>query len=228
MDEGRWTTVTESNFDHERAGLEAIRDRLPNVDPWYAWSNFSFTANTGHIREVDLLVIAPNGVHMIELKHWSGKVVVENGTWVQLLKHGGRRAHNSPLHLVNQKSKELASLIGAQGHRLFMSAGVCFTNPDLRFEVPTGDRVNTHTIAELLKRFTDPAAKTRDTVDAQRAKAIKRALEKVGIRRSDAEFKVGPYLLKPPVPFDAGPTWQDYLGKHNELKEEVRVRIYLP
>ncbi|MEV4674344.1 MULTISPECIES: NERD domain-containing protein [Actinomadura] len=73
MLEDRWTTVTESQFEHERRGLEAIREQLPDADPWRARSNFTFTANTGHIREVDLLVVTPGGVHMIELKNWHGR-----------------------------------------------------------------------------------------------------------------------------------------------------------
>lgn len=88
MREGRWTTVTESEFDHERRGLESIREKLPDCDPWRAWSNFTFTANTGHVREVDLLVIAPGGVCVIELKNWHGSLTSENGTWVQTT-HGG-------------------------------------------------------------------------------------------------------------------------------------------
>lgn len=50
MREGRWTTVTGSEFDHERRGLKAIREKLPDADPWRAWSNFTFTANSGHVR----------------------------------------------------------------------------------------------------------------------------------------------------------------------------------
>ena len=61
MLEGRWITVTESEFDHERRGLEAIRERLPDAEPWRAWSNFTFTAHAGHVREVDLLVVSPGG-----------------------------------------------------------------------------------------------------------------------------------------------------------------------
>lgn len=67
MRDGRWTTVTGSEFDHERRGLKAIREKLPDSDLWRAWSHFTFTANTGHVREVDLLVVAPGGVFMIEL-----------------------------------------------------------------------------------------------------------------------------------------------------------------
>ncbi|MFD7846597.1 hypothetical protein ACFV4K_27095 [Nocardia sp. NPDC059764] len=36
MDDGRWIAVTESSFEREQRGLEAIRTRLPDLDPWYA------------------------------------------------------------------------------------------------------------------------------------------------------------------------------------------------
>ncbi|MEV0686628.1 BREX system serine/threonine kinase PglW [Nocardia sp. NPDC050378] len=226
MDEGRWTTVTESSFEHERRGLEAIRTQLPNVDPWFAWSNFTFTADTGHVREVDLLVIAPNGVHMIELKDWSGRLSIESGDWVQTNKRGDRRVFRSPLHLVNQKSKELAGLLGNRGARVFVSSAVCLTNPGLRFDLSPGDRANTHTVKELIDRLSAPVQDARRLIDARLAKKIKKAFEEAGVRRSDAEFTVGPYVLQR-KPIDAGQTWQDFLAVHTELREPVRVRIYL-
>ncbi|MER7369450.1 NERD domain-containing protein [Nonomuraea wenchangensis] len=96
MLEGRWTTVTESEFDHERRGLEVIRKKLPDGKPWRAWSNFTFTAYAGHVREVDLLVVTPGGVHKVELKAWRGSLTAENGTWVQTTKEGRRVPHGNP------------------------------------------------------------------------------------------------------------------------------------
>ncbi|MFE3545562.1 BREX system serine/threonine kinase PglW [Nocardia sp. NPDC059177] len=226
MDEGRWTTVTESSFEHERRGLEAIRTRLPGVDPWFAWSNFTFTATTGHVREIDLLVIAPNGVHMIELKDWSGRLTSSGGDWVQTTNGGDRRFHRSPLHLVNQKSKELAGLLGAHGARVFVGATVCLTNPNLKFDLPTGDRAGTDTIKELIDRLNAPVREARHTISLDKARSIKKALEQIGIRRSDADFVVGAYQLEH-TPMDTGPTWQDYLATHTELRKQVRVRLYL-
>ncbi|MBO8201321.1 NERD domain-containing protein [Streptomyces smyrnaeus] len=57
---------------HERRGLETIRAKLPYADPWRAWSNFTFTANSGYVYEVDLLVVLPNGAGVIELKDGHG------------------------------------------------------------------------------------------------------------------------------------------------------------
>ncbi|MFG2091777.1 BREX system serine/threonine kinase PglW [Spirillospora sp. NPDC048824] len=226
MLEGRWTTVTESQFEHERRGLEAIREQLPDADPWRAWSNFTFTANTGHIREVDLLVVTPGGVHMIELKNWHGRLAAENGTWVQTAPTGRRIPHGNPLHLVNQKAKELSGLLAQKGERVWVGAGVCFTDSSLRVRLPVGEQHSVHTIDELLQMLRRPPNDERRRITGPRGRAIKAALDRVGIRRSEAEFKVGPYMLERTA-FDTGPTWADHLARHSDLHESARVRIYL-
>ncbi|MFE2164541.1 BREX system serine/threonine kinase PglW [Streptomyces sp. NPDC059447] len=226
MREGRWTTVTESEFDHERRGLESIREKLPDSDPWRAWSNFTFTANTGHVREVDLLVIAPGGVCMIELKNWHGSVTSENGTWVQTTPTGQRRPHGNPLHLVNKKAKELAGLLGQNGKRVWVAEAVCFTDDGLRVRLPAHDENGVYTIAELVTMLNQPPRDERRRITAVDSREVKAALERIGIRRSDAEYKVGPYELDRKS-FDSGPTWADYLARHSELPELARVRIYL-
>lgn len=226
MLEGRWTTVTESEFDHERRGLEAIRKKLPDSEPWRAWSNFTFTAHTGHVREVDLLVVTPGGVHMVELKDWRGSLTTENGTWVQTPKEGRRVPHGNPLHLVNKKAKELAALLGRYGKRVWVSAAVCFTNSSLKIHLPAHDQNGVYTIDDLVQMLQQPAHDERRRITATDSREIKGALERVGIRRSDAEYKVGPYLLERKS-FDTGPTWADYLARHSELPEPARVRIYL-
>lgn len=226
MREGRWTTVTQSGFDHERRGLEAIRSQLPDADPWRAWSNFTFTANTGHIREVDLLVVAPGGVCMIELKDWHGTVTTENGDWVQTAPNGRRRPCRNPLHLVDKKAKELAGLLGSHGKRVYVADAVCFTDNSLRVRLSARDQSGVYTIAELLTMLQQPPRDERRRITAVDSREIAKALERVGIRKSDAEFKVGPYLLNRQA-FDSGPTWADYVATHSELAEKARVRIYL-
>jgi len=66
VDEGskRWHEIALSDFGHERAGLAQVRDLLP----CQAWSNLTFISNSGHTREVDLLVAAPSGLFLLELK----------------------------------------------------------------------------------------------------------------------------------------------------------------
>ena len=227
MREGRWITVTESEFDHERRGLEAIREKLPDSDPWRAWSNFTFTANTGHVREVDLLVVAPGGVCMIELKDWHGSVTSENGTWVQTTPGGRRRTHGNPLHLVNRKAKELAGLLALPGNkRVWVAEAVCFTDNSLRVRLPAHDQNGVYTVDELVEMLKQPPRDERRRITAIGSREIVAALKSIGIRKSDAQYKVGPYELERKS-FDSGPTWADYLARHTDLPEAARVRIYL-
>ncbi|MEV5570220.1 BREX system serine/threonine kinase PglW [Spirillospora sp. NPDC052269] len=223
---GRWTTVTESEFEHERRGLEDIRERLPDADGWRAWSNFTFTANTGHVRQVDLLVVTPSGVHMVELKDWHGRVISENGTWVQATPSGRLVSHGNPLHLVTQKARELAGLLAQNGERVWVGAGVCFTDSSLDVRLSQGDQQGVHVIDELVQMLRRPPKDDHRRITEPRSQAIRAALGRIGIRRSEAEFKVGPYRLERHA-FDTGPTWADYLGQHSELHEIARVRIYL-
>ncbi|MGW3644650.1 BREX system serine/threonine kinase PglW [Streptomyces sp. NPDC000878] len=226
MRDGRWTAVTESEFQHEHRGLEAIREKLADNDPWRAWSNFTFTAHTGHVREVDLLVIAPGGVHLIELKDWHGSVESRNGTWLQTQPSGRQIPHGNPLHLANKKAKELAALLQQNGERVWVSEAVCFTDSSLRNRLPAHDRNGVFTVPQLTEMLKEPPKDEYRRIDAARSRRIKAALERIGIARSDAEYKVGPYLLSRKA-FDSGPTWADYLAQHSEMPEAARVRVYL-
>jgi serine/threonine protein kinase len=224
--DGRWTTVTDSEFQHEHRGLEAIRAKLPDNEPWRAWSNFTFTAHTGHVREVDLLVIAPRGVYLIELKDWHGSVDSRNGTWLQTQPSGRQIPHGNPLHLANKKAKELAALLKQSGERVWVSEAVCFTDSSLRNRLPAHDQQGVFTVHQLVEMLKDPPKDEYRRIDPEKSRRIKSALTRLGIARSDAAYKVGPYLLSRKS-FDSGPTWADYLAQHTELPEAARVRIYL-
>ncbi|MCQ4043248.1 BREX system serine/threonine kinase PglW [Streptantibioticus rubrisoli] len=230
MRDGRWETVTDSEFPHERRGLEAIRDKLPDAEPWRAWSNFTFTASTGHVREVDLLVVAPGGVYLIELKDWHGSVESRNGSWLQTRPGGQQLSHSNPLHLANKKARELGDLLRqATPHGMpapWVSEAVCFTDSSLRIRLPAHDQQGVYTINELVAMLKEPPREQRRRFDATRSRALKSSLERIGIARSDAAYKVGPYLLNRKA-FDSGPTWADYLAQHSELPEAARIRVYL-
>ncbi|MFF3456047.1 BREX system serine/threonine kinase PglW [Streptomyces sp. NPDC002730] len=227
MRDGRWTTVTDSEFEHERRGLEAVRKHLPDTEPWRAWSNFTFTANSGHVREVDLLVVSPGGVCLIELKDWHGSVESRNGGWLQTQPSGRQISHGNPLHLANKKAKELGGLLSQNaGRRVWVSEAVCFTDSSLRRRLAPHDQHGVYTVSDLVTMLHQPPSEERRRIDGPGSRAIKTALERVGIARSDAEYKVGPYLLNRKS-FDSGPTWADYLARHSDLPEDARIRIYL-
>ncbi|MFF2375820.1 nuclease-related domain-containing protein [Streptomyces xiamenensis] len=56
-------------------------------------------------------MIAPNGVHVIELNDWQGSRESRNGTWLQTRIGGQQVVHGNPRHLVHKKAEELARLL---------------------------------------------------------------------------------------------------------------------
>ena len=101
----RWGEVTPSQFPHEAEGLRVIRDLLPAEPPFRAWSYFEFRDDHGVWSEVDLLVLARDGLHLLELKYYSGRLRGTDQRWLR----DRHRAEDPPLMLANQKAKRLRS-----------------------------------------------------------------------------------------------------------------------
>ncbi|MFG3524050.1 NERD domain-containing protein [Nocardia nova] len=177
----RWTSINESVFPHERSGLERIRRALPDVDPWRAWSNFSFATAQGVMFEVDLLVAAPNGLYMVELKSWRGGIEVHGGTWVQTTEAGEVIEHADPLQVTAHKSSALARLLRAVGEDVYIRALVCLTNDSVRAVVPAPDRRYVVSVSELMNRLARPTHDARLRMTADRVARVEEALESAGI-----------------------------------------------
>ena len=109
----RWQTITESEFPWEREALAFVRQRLPDHEPYRAWSNFEFIADDGSINEVDLLVLTAKGFYLVEIKSRPGVVEGDRGTWTW--RQDGRvQTTDNPLLLANRKAKKLISLLRRQ------------------------------------------------------------------------------------------------------------------
>ena len=109
----RWHAITDSEFPWEREALGFVRERLPDHDPYRAWSNFEFIADDGSINEVDLLVLTP------KVSPWSrsrpGIVEGDQGAWTWRREDTDRpHTVDNPLLLANRKAKKLISLLRRQ------------------------------------------------------------------------------------------------------------------
>ena len=102
MDRG-WVQVTPSEFSWERDALAFLKQHLPDHEPYRAWANFEFVLD-GSIGEVDVLVVSPKGVFLIEIKSWPG----------ELRGHTRERSDDNPLLVTNRKAKRLKSLFARQ------------------------------------------------------------------------------------------------------------------
>jgi hypothetical protein len=109
----RWTVVIQSAYDWEREALEFLREHLPDYEPWRAWSNFEFVDDEGRVNEVDLLVLSPAGLILIEIKSRPGTVDGDARSW-SWTTDGRRSIVDNPLLLANRKAKRLASVLTRQ------------------------------------------------------------------------------------------------------------------
>ncbi|MGA4544413.1 BREX system serine/threonine kinase PglW [Uniformispora flossi] len=247
MDEGRWTTVTRTHYDHEREALEHVRALLPDAEPYRAWSNFTFTAETGHVYEVDLLVATRSGLYLIEIKSLNGRLTNSGANWI--LSHGNSartRTFDNPLHLADAKAKRLKSLLqreatkrGVRERIPFLQAAVFLSVPTLQLGLADhqlhwvfGPEPSVGPNPNGLPGIWSGLLGTNPT-DAGKAltpslsKQLPDLLKGVGISKSHAHLKVGSWKMAA-RPFDAGPTWQDHLAEHTQLPaEKRRIRIYL-
>ncbi|MGW5923455.1 NERD domain-containing protein [Nocardia fluminea] len=135
-----WTPITESEHIHERRGLAAVLERLPSASPWRAWSNFEFPATGAKPYEIDLLLTTPSGLHMIELKAWSGSVDIETDRWIQTAANGRRIDHGNVLELGYFKSMLLMKQLQHAGEATIVRTGVCFTENRVRLNLPVLNR----------------------------------------------------------------------------------------
>src|SRR4051812_14685203 len=110
MMQRHWNVITPSQFEHERRALDFIRAGLPDHDPYRAWANFEFQAADGALYEVDLLVLAPEGFWLVEVKSRPGRLEGDLSAWTWTTPDGRRVTDDNPLHLANKKAKALVNL----------------------------------------------------------------------------------------------------------------------
>lgn len=237
-----WTEISRSQHPHERAALEALRAKFPeNREPFYAWSNLEFTALDGSNNEVDLLLISPRGMFVIEIKDWHGQVDCGQMHWLRKYDDGRERTVDNPLRLADLKAKRLKSMlererkIFSKKRPPFVQSAVLLSNSsvnvsltaELRGKVFLLDKSDELAIFPQLLRA-DQNTPPHHRVDRPTAKAVARALDAIGLKPSTRLLQVGPNVLGELIEDDGG-AYQDYLA-HPENYPDLtrRVRIYSP
>jgi hypothetical protein len=109
----RWLAISESGFEWEREALEFLRGHLPDHEPYRAWSNFEFIDDEGRVNEVDVLVLTPAGLILVEIKSRPGTLQGDPHTWIWTT-DGRPISSGNPLLLANRKAKRLASVLRRQ------------------------------------------------------------------------------------------------------------------
>lgn len=231
-----WNQITPSSFPWERAALDYVKERLPGRHPYQAWSNFTFVSQQGHIREVDLLVASPNGLHLIEIKNFKGRLTNQGSTWI--LDDGRHRPpFDSPVPLADLKAKELKSLLTAagRGERMrmpYVTASIFLAERGMKADLSENQRHHLYGVqgnVAHLPHVMDliEAPPQREPIDQQFARRLHQLLQKVGIHRTQKSISIGPWRIEP-QPYESGPTWQDHHARRPDNEAAYRrARIYL-
>ena len=242
-----WTSFAESPYPWERDALDFVRERFPTHEPYRAWSLFEFIALDGSVNEVDLLVFAPYGFFLVEIKSRPGRVSGDAGTWTW--ETDGRLAStDSPLKLANLKAKKLADLLNHQpafkrgGRVPFIEPMIFLSAPNLQCDLAGTGRLKVCLrdrdaadgsparpgIMSAIRRRECPGLESlpgRVQLDRPTAKLVARAIDQAGIRQSNRQRRVSDYLLEQQI--DEGRGFQDWQGSHVQLPEtKRRIRIY--
>ena len=244
-----WTEVEPSQFAHEREALDFVRRRFPDREPWRAWSNFTFVDEQGRPSEVDLLVVAPRGVFLVEIKSFpDGVLDADAATWRWSKPNGQVRSYDNPFIAADGKAKRLKSLLLNQKalrggsaprnvHKLWVEAVVFLSSPTLT--VKLDDRLRPHVLGPdpedgqkqenrldgLIAHLKELDPRRGASVDRPLSAAIAVALDQAGIRQSEKYRNAGSYQLVETL--DEGDTWQDFRATHKMSKVDKRVRIHL-
>jgi hypothetical protein len=98
----------------EMVGLEDIRRALPRQ--WKGFANFVMRQpkKRGQDREIDLVIISPDRIIQVDLKHVRGRIENRGGFWYRDDDNLG----SSPAHKIRDNAKILASLIRAEAPQL--------------------------------------------------------------------------------------------------------------
>jgi len=227
-----WKQITPSGYAWEREALQFLKEQLPDHEPYHAWANFEFIATDGSINEVDVLVMTPKGLFLVEIKSHPGEISGDAGTWIHTA-DGRRRVFDNPRILAERKAKKLKSLLDRQrataksdrripyiGTLVFLSAEQVVN----RLDGPARMHVCTRrTIRDELIKTDENWSHRR--LDRPTGKLVARALEEAGIRESARMRRVGLYELKELI--DESDLFQEWSAVHSETQLQRRIRIYL-
>lgn len=91
----------------EVRGVERLKKDLPS--DWYAFTNLDLVLGLGKTREVDLVLVSPHRIFVIDLKEWHGSIENKGGRWYQ----NGDDRGPSPVKKVSDICREILPLLSS-------------------------------------------------------------------------------------------------------------------
>ncbi len=238
MKDNRWVTIADSQFAHEKQGLDAVKQLLPDAPPFRAWANFEFRDSRGRWHEVDLLVLARETLYLVELKHYRGILRGNDHVWLR----DGHRAEDSPLLLARRKAQYFSSLLkdtlrqktgqGPKGAIPYVQELVFLHHPEFVCDLPQSSKINLYGLDGQEKITGLPGISERLLAPAKHAPVseegsllIAELMKAIGLapRR---QREVGSWIIDE-QPLADGDGWQDWPAFHHvDTERHARIRFY--
>ena len=242
MGDDRWIEVTASQFDHEREGLEYLRERLPPHSPYRVWTNFEFRDTRGGWHEVDALLLGQDALYLLELKHFYGAISGNDRTWTR-----NGRTENSPLLLARRKAQLLASKLKAVYEEIagprpqiptrhlipWVQEAVFLHHRETRVLLPEQSRINLYGLDELeddpaglpgISNLFDEVTGRGRLIDPQQEGILVQLLERIGLVQR-REREAGSWVILEGGAIAEGEGWQDWEASGKETGAPARIRF---
>jgi serine/threonine protein kinase len=215
--------------DAERAAIAALRDGLP--DEYVIIHNFEIEYQR-QVYEIDLAVLAPHALYIVDVKGTRGRIDVVSGKWLP----DGRAPFPSPLAKVRNHSKVIKDLLvkfgqtkGYDMSAMFTDAAVILTAQDAQLIDPMGkDGARTVRLADAAAYFQDKSGLPH-WVNGEMfglykvaSEAFAAVLQIPPVR----SLQFGSWLVDDHL--GSGPDFEEYRA-HNELASggrSARLRVY--
>ncbi|MET3708869.1 serine/threonine protein kinase [Arthrobacter sp. UYEF6] len=246
MEQDRWIEVSDSQFPHEIEGLAYLKSKIPAQSPYRVWSNFEFRDGRGGWHEVDALLLGRGGLHLLELKYYSGRLTGSDTQWLR----DGRRAEPSPLLLARRKAQYLASKLKdaladwarekgigfeeVRGLVPFVGQAVFLHHPRFVSELPASSALGLYGLDEEATSSHLPGIsdligqepRANAAIGQNQEAILVDLMARIGLVQR-REREAGSWIIEDGA-LDEGPGWQDWSGYHKVSKQEtVRIRFQI-
>ncbi|WP_058553932.1 protein kinase [Thiohalocapsa sp. ML1] len=222
-------SVGEPVNESERLAIAHLRDRLPTG--YAVIHNFEILHNETRY-EVDLAVVAPHALYLVDVKGTRGRIEVDGSYWCPQ----GRQCFKSPLLKLRGHAKALKGLIvdsdparHAELGRIFVGSAVILTAPDAAFDDRTErDADEVVRLEQAVAFFTDPerVPSRFDRAVGKLISAISKAL-KIAVRKPKGPARYGNWEVVERI--SGGEGYTEYRAANpfaGARAGTVRLRVY--
>ena len=241
--DAQWHAMGEPAQAHEAAALAALRQLLPDSPTTHVWTNVLFRDRDGRDGEYDVILLHHNGLYVLELKGWHGRITGDQFTWTVTAPNGQVRQERDPFQTADGKAKRLAgelrrakdeqrmrhlllprveamTVLHGQGSRVQLTEAAAS-------RVWALDGYDVRGVPPLRDLLDAPPQQEANNVGAPQARELVRLMQQLGLRARPKTRMVGQYEIERADPLGEGPGWVDVRAKHPALERSYRrIRLY--